>query len=90
MKTKRPTAAQLDVLRKMRDGWEFYGGPEIIHDRYYIHGRHFWQKIRVANTTARCVIGSGTVEVERRDGARNYYRLTDAGLAALSGDKPNA
>lgn len=83
---KRPTAAQLDVMRKMAEGWRLYGGVVGVHVRYYVESSRSWTKIRVATPCARAMIGNGLIEAGERDGTRNYYRLTDAGREALEAE----
>ena len=87
MKTKRPTAAQLDVLRKMRGGYRLVEWYSSIQNRRRCKLHPKWgRSIPVSLVTFDILLGAGLIE--KVPELCDDYRLTDAGLAALSGDKP--
>lgn len=85
-KTKRPTAAQLDVLRKMKDGWRLVECSKCFGmTRGY---KAYPKKGRCATVTVPTfdvLSESGWVEKDPR--YCDDYRLTALGLAALE-DNP--
>lgn len=80
-KPKRPTAAQLDVLRKMRDGWVLVPSQGRVMSGFLCKdGRR--TMVRVSENNMNELYCEGMIATAG-DVWEPRYRLTDAGRAAL-------
>ena len=81
MTTKRPTAAQLDVLRKMADGWRLVERwSHFTHKRRVRCTPEAGRAVTVTLTTFDILVAAGWVEKDPL--YCDDYRLIPAGLAA--------
>jgi hypothetical protein len=75
---------QLDVLRKMADGWDVFQYGE-----YWLWHKHFWRSpdgesiISIDWRTVRSLDNHGMLESACKPGLKRW-QLTDAGRAALA------
>lgn len=78
----KATATQIDVLRRMREGWVLSGGLVGVHVRYELKGPLPLNRKRIGRATFQCLIDRYLIEAGRRDGGRVFYGLTHIGRAA--------
>lgn len=86
-KTKRPTPAQIYVLRKLADGWKLVpSGGRVGNGILLKTGYRMWRRISESNVTA---LFSDMLIERAGDIYDPHYRITPDGLAALQQEHPN-